>query len=202
MAIFDKFGKASWLLCKWTGTKAALISNSGLPVDLLQLGWVWESGLTSTKLLGFFFSDGLSPELMVEQLSKILNDRLTTAKSKKLSFMARVVIINHWIQGAIWFILALCVGSPQQLKALQSIIIKFLWAGEKESARHRVDILTITSPKSQGGVALISLTDQGTALASKLVLWATEDDVHPLQCILQGKIQELSFRRWGTRDFS
>lgn len=71
---------------------------------------------------------------MVEQLTKILDDRLATTKKKKLLFMARVVIINHWILGTIWFILALWVGCSQQLKVVQTTIIKFLWAGEKESA--------------------------------------------------------------------
>lgn len=38
------------------------------------------------KLLGFFFSDNLSPDLMVEQLTKILDDRLATAKQKTLPY--------------------------------------------------------------------------------------------------------------------
>lgn len=95
ISLFDQFGCASGLHCKWEGTKATLISHNLLPRELRQLNWNWELGPSSTKLLGFFFSDGLSPELVVEQLSKILNKRITSAKRKKLSLMARVVIINH-----------------------------------------------------------------------------------------------------------
>lgn len=93
---------------------------------------------------------------MVEQLTKTIDERLAYAKQKKLSLMARVVIINHWILGAIWFILSLWVGDKEQLKAIETCITKFLWADQKETARHRVDADTITHPKSKGGLEAIS----------------------------------------------
>lgn len=113
-----------------------------------------------------------------------------------------MVIINHWIMGALWFILTIWIGDPSHLKIIEGIIIKFLWAGQSDSAKHWVDVATVMLPKDQGGLGVISVTNQVQALAGKVTLEALMDRKHPLETILRHHIQTLSFKRWGTTDFS
>ncbi|CAM6105223.1 unnamed protein product [Calypogeia fissa] len=39
MEIFETFGKASGLYCRWKGTKAVFLSARPVPAELLALGW-------------------------------------------------------------------------------------------------------------------------------------------------------------------
>lgn len=96
---------------------------------------------------------------MVEQLSKTLDERLKKVKKKPTSLIGRVVSINHLLPCSLWFILALKIGDPTTLKISEKIIITFLWAGQQDSARHKVNYDTITQSKRHGELSLISLAD-------------------------------------------
>lgn len=91
--IFDIFGRASSLLVKWLGIKAAMLT--------------WESGLNSSKLLGFFFSDDLNANLMTAHLLKAVEDHLAKFKKKCTSLTTRGLIINSLILSTLWFMLTI-----------------------------------------------------------------------------------------------
>lgn len=120
-----------------------------------------------------------------------------TSPMTELSLMARVMIINHWILVALWFLLTLWVGDPAQLKVIKTTIIKFLWAGQKDSARHRVDAAIVTREKKHGGLGVLSITEQVIALAGKNILWTITAGGHLLKTIIQHRIRALSLKRWG-----
>lgn len=67
--------------------------------------------------------------------------------------------------------LTIWIGDPFQLKLFEGLL-KFLWAGQKDSTRNRVDAETITRSKKNGGLGVLSLSDQVRALVAKLILWA------------------------------
>lgn len=57
----------------------------------------------------------------------------------------------------------------------------------------------MTLPKSEGGLGLLSIAGQYPAIGN-LIRWVAMEDVHLLRAILQGHIQRVSLRRWGTAD--
>lgn len=54
--------------------------------------------------------------------------------------------------------------------------------------RHRVDYETMTRPKDEGGLGVLSVTSQVRSLVAKYVLFAIEDGDHLLQDLQQSKI--------------
>lgn len=81
---------------------------------------------------------------MLASITKTLEDRLNKARFRQTSLIGEVIIINHLILGALWFMLCLWIGDPKALKAIEQMILQFLWAGKLFSTRHTVDFLMIT----------------------------------------------------------
>jgi hypothetical protein len=72
-----------------------------------------------------------------------LDSKLQKSKRNPHNLVARVVIINRLIVSSVWYLLTLWIGSIQQLHKMQKKVTKFTWAGQKDSACHRVDAATI-----------------------------------------------------------
>lgn len=53
--LFQTFEETSALLCKWQGTKIALISQDPLPLELNALDSTWESNATSSSTTKLFW---------------------------------------------------------------------------------------------------------------------------------------------------
>lgn len=68
----------------------------------------------------------------------------------------------------------------------------------------RVDMVTLTQPKSKGDVGLIPFVTPVQNLLAKVILFAMEEqeEVHPLQKILKVLFKKLSRIKWGVDDFS
>lgn len=62
----------------------------------------------------------------------------------------------------------------------QGIIINFLWVGQRELARHRVDLQTLRKPKEKGGVGSIPFIDQVNNLLAMFILLGIAKGDHPL----------------------
>lgn len=98
--------------------------------------------------------------------------------------------------------LALWTGDENTIKAIEVKIINFLWAGQLDSARHKVDHLTVIRPKNQDGLGVLSLSDQVKALLGKTMVWTVSEKPHPLHTILKHRICELFMKCWGIPNFS
>lgn len=117
---------------------------------------------------------------MIRQLSKSPKNQFTKARGNTTLLAARVTLINHVFEGALWYILTLGAGH-KELEQLEKMIADFLWAGNMEAARHRVKWNTIIFPRSQGGLGIVSVQEQVWALVGKIILWVISPRDHPLQ---------------------
>lgn len=51
---------------------------------------------------------------------------------------------------ALWYILTLWTGSAEELKALETNIVHYLWAGDMDTVCHKVKLNTMELPKDRG----------------------------------------------------
>lgn len=89
-----------------------------------------------------------------------------------------------------------------QLHQFGKCIKDFVWSGQYVGKFPRVNYDTITRPKDEGRLGLISVEAHFIAMVGKTILWAAATGNHTLQWIIQAKLGELSERRWDTNDFT
>lgn len=99
-----------------------------MPPTIRQLNWRWETRDEYLKILGFHMGEDFSQEQMVKKLTNTLEDRVHFVKGKSTSLASRLMIINHIILVALWFLLTLWIGSVEELRELEKKIVHFLWA--------------------------------------------------------------------------
>jgi hypothetical protein len=100
-----------------------------------------------------------------------LDSALEKSRKNPYNLHTRDVVSNHLITASLWYMLTLWNGTVKELKALQKKVNSFVWAGQRQSARHRVDEQTICMPKKDGGLGIISIMAQTSALAGKMFTW-------------------------------
>jgi hypothetical protein len=95
MELGDTFGSISGLHFKWTGMKT--VYTGGLPIlqEYLSLGWSFEEPGNFSKLLGLHFGIGIDPDLMLTQVSILLDERLEKSKMDPTSIGTRLVIVKQ-----------------------------------------------------------------------------------------------------------
>lgn len=93
----------------------------------------------------------------------------------------------------LWYLLTLWAGDLAFLKTIQKQIDQFVWNGKP-----RVDTRSVTQSKAKGGLGLISVQEQYTAIVGNLMLWIMGPGGHPLQAILRSHIHALSRKKWGV----
>jgi hypothetical protein len=152
-------------------------------------------------LLGFYFGDGISHELVLKGIQDKLAEQIQIAKNVPYGYMERVVVLNQMFMGTIWYKVALWKGGDKDLKNLESDMVRFLWAGQKYKAHPRVRLDNLIKRPAKGGVGLISLRAQVKSFAGKIILWTMSKGDHPLQVILRRRLRDMSQVRWGVHDF-
>jgi hypothetical protein len=170
VTMFDTFGMASGLYVAWEKTKAAYILTNAKPAYLEGKQWTWETAETASKLLGYPVAQSI-PADRVLQLVTEKEQKLTTAKQNPENLIGRVVISNHLIDSSAWYLLTLWPGKEANLHKLQGRVVKFVWAGQKVNAHHSVDKETICRAKIKGGLGLMSIPVQWSALSGQIILW-------------------------------
>jgi hypothetical protein len=141
---------------------------------------------------------------MLELVNAKLESGLKKSRKNPSSLIARKIVSNHLLTDSIWFLYTLWNGTQQDLRAIQKKIKTFLWAGQKLKARHRVDSRTICAPLEQGGLGLLCVEFQVSALSTKIVLWVLWRGRGPnlLSNVLQYYLHTMSKNKWGAPDFA
>lgn len=134
---------------------------------------------------------------MVKCLTSTLELRLQKARLNPQLLVVRVKIANQLVNSAVWYMTTLWTANMQQLEQFDKIIKDFVNSGQETGKHPRVDYATITRPKSEGGLGLISIKAQNFARVKKTILWIVGDGDHSLQWILRAKIADLSKKRLG-----
>lgn len=201
-AVFRKLGDASALHIKYIGVKVVLISDHPLPHELAHLDFLWENNQACSKLLEVFVGTEISPLLMGHALQTTLEERLKRARKFPYTLAYRVAIANQLMSNNMMYMLNLWPGKRKQLKEFDDLIWDFVWSGQEMGKKARVDYETMKRSLADGELVLLSIEEQTTALAIKLVLWIVQVGDHTAQCILKAKFGELSLRKWGKEDFS
>jgi hypothetical protein len=176
-SIFATFGEASGLYVNWNKTKGAFILPRPLPECLDRLGWQWETNDNASKLLGFPVAQEVSLPRMQALVTEKLEAKLEASRKNPMNLVARMVVINHLLLSSVWYWLTLWPGTLGELSKLQTKVVKFLWAGQKLTARHRVDAKTICRPKQEGGLGLLNIPAQTAALSGRILLWALAEPI-------------------------
>lgn len=114
-----------------------------------------------------------------EALVTKLESRIAKLRDRHLTLAARIIIANSLLMGCIWFMLTVWAGKRKVLLQLQGIVYRFVWGG-----RSQVNRATTALPRDEGGLNLLGIEAQYTALAGNFLLWVLGDDPHPLRSIL------------------
>jgi hypothetical protein len=88
---------------------------------------------------------------------------------------------------------------------MQKKIIHFVWAGQRTNkAGHHVDAATITKPKEDGRLGLLSIPIQTCALVGRFSTWILMEEEKPNQLceLLRYYIKKMSFIKWGVSDYT
>jgi hypothetical protein len=140
--------------------------------------------------------------MVLQRVRSNLAEKLSSARLTPFTPTERKVVVNQILQGSLWFILSLWKGNDKELKELETQMVNFIWAGQKEYRQLQVDAVTLTNSKKEGGIGLTNVRDQVKCMLVRCLIWAISDGSHPLQIILRHRIRELSFRKWGVKDYS
>lgn len=82
------------------------------------------------------------------------------------------------------------------------MIQNFVWSGQADSKKSRVEYIVLIRPKSKGGFGLISMRAQFTTMARTFILSVAVDGDKTLQHIIRKKIGDLSVVQSRNWDFS
>lgn len=195
--ILIDFGNVSGLHCAWELSIASYISGGPPPPSHWLFLWTWEENANASTITGIPVAETIAMQCLEEMMLSKLESKLSKLRHCCLTLAARVVVANGLVLSCLWFLLMMWAGKVQFLKKLQGLVDNFIWTG-----RSRVTRLVTTLPKSEGGLGLISIIDQHKALSGSIMIWVTLPGPHPLRCILQVHISQLSTKRWGTSDLS
>jgi hypothetical protein len=117
---------------------AIFIGEGPVPQEFYDLNWSWETLGNYSKLLGVQFGEGLDKEMSVSQVKTTLDKILDKSKMNPTLMPSSMVITKQLMQSSLWYLLTLWPGSDAELKEIDRRIVRFLWAGQKETAQHRV----------------------------------------------------------------
>lgn len=59
-------------------------------------------------------------------------------------------MVNHLILLSAWFSITLWVGFEEDLRAMEKEIITFVWSGQNQPKKHRVNKATLYRPRRDG----------------------------------------------------
>jgi hypothetical protein len=154
--------------------------------------------------LGFPVAQEIPPAQLKEWVTAKLEAKLAIAKNNPYNLIVRKVIANHLIDSSLWYWLTLWNGLEKDLHAMQRRVVKFVWAGQKDTARHRVDHQTLCKPLHQRGLGLLSIPEQTKALSAWLLTWALHESAEPniLQQLMQHHLKLMSWEKWGIGDYT
>lgn len=93
-------------------------------------------------------------------------------------------------------------GDMSFLKDLDNQVKAFIWDGQEDSYRPRLDYSILIRFTEEGGLGVILIKAHTIAIAGKRMLWITTNGKHTLQCILWVKLVQLSINKWGIEDYS
>jgi hypothetical protein len=105
--------------------------------------------------------------MVKSSLKTKLAERIQQAKLSPYAYSERKTIISQLFQAGLWYVMALWGGKDEDIKELESMMLSFLWAGQKASAHPRVGLPYLVQPTSKGGLGLIALQPQIECLSGK-----------------------------------
>jgi hypothetical protein len=156
---------------------------------LQKITWRWERQGEFSKLLGYHFEDaGIKVNQAFQKLKATLQEQLDIAKLAPSNLPERITVVNQLFLGSMWYVLTLWPGAEKELKELEKMVVDYLWGGQKGTASHKVDLVTLTKSCKAGGVGLIMITDQVKCMLPTFLLWAICEGSHPLKLLI--KIQD------------
>jgi hypothetical protein len=187
----------------WEEMEAVMISADPKPAELNKFKWKWEQQGQYSKLLGFYFGEeGIDEGMVFQQIKSNSAEQLGKARLTPFTPTERKVVVTQLLEGSLWYVLTLWKGKEQELQELDRIMANFIWAGQKEYSAPKVDLQTLYKPKKEGGIGLISIRALVKCMLVRFLLWAMAEGSHSLQLILRHRIRELSYKKWGVKDFS
>lgn len=192
----------SRLFVKEMGIKAIFISPRQLPNELLHLDWVWESEANLSKLLGFFIDTNISVNCMKTYITQTLERCLQKSRAQPHTLVLWVAIANQMVSISIWYMVQLWPNDSAMLDEWDGLVKDFVWSYTDTRKCPRVDFQTITKPRKEGGLGLISISSHTIISATKAILWTMQEGEQTLQCIYKEKIVDLLEQIWGLRDFA
>ncbi|KAL3689674.1 hypothetical protein R1sor_015983 [Riccia sorocarpa] len=198
--VLQEYGKASGLTVQWTKSKARWISVANPTPDwITELEWLWDTRDEADRFLGFYFKDEIDDETIYQITLQKIKKRLNCHSSRSTTLHGRVVIANHFIYGVIWFILPLWSGNRARLRALETLILRYVWGGDESTkAGHKVAEKVLHQPKNEGGLGLMFMQAQTQAFVAKTIQWALTPGTHPLKAWLRAKFSAIAELRWGS----
>lgn len=88
----------------------------------------------------------------------------------QVSFHGKIVIVNHLVASALWFVLTLVAIDSRKLHHLQQMLISFVWSKEGKNLRHKAPEYFLLLPKNRGGLGLINIALQAKVLCIMVFL--------------------------------
>ena len=127
-------------------------------------GLTWVSKM---KILGVWFNNGTvntEPDNWLPRLSK-LEANLNLWKSRALSLVGKVLIINVLGASKFWFLSKILPTPEWVVSRFNKLIFSFLWGSKIETIARK----TLSIPLSQGGLGLIDFVSKSQALKLSLI---------------------------------
>jgi hypothetical protein len=187
----EEVGRASGLKVRWEDTAAVLIGADTVPAEPSQFQLKWEAPGDTSKLLGYYFNAGISHDMVLQEIKSKLADQIKLAKSMPFPSMKQITGPKSLFMGKLWYVLALWKGEDKELKEIEREMVKFLWAGMKFKALPTVLLTNLYKEFKEGGIGLRSIREQVKCMAGNIIIWMVAGRDHPLQKILQNRIQTL-----------
>jgi len=118
------------------------------PDTPLDLTWV-----TKMKILGVWYSNGLAnvdPDNWQSKLNK-LKKNLNLWKSRSLSYVGKVLIINVLGASKFWFLAKILPALEWVISRFKTLVFSFLWNSKIETVSRQ----TLSAPTKDGDLGLI-----------------------------------------------
>lgn len=110
-----------------------------------------------------------------------------------------MVIANHLVAFALWYILTLVATNPRRLHQLSQILVAFIWSKEGWVSKHKCPEWLLTLAKRFGGLGLVDVALQAKILCLYVFLWALELGFHPLQRLIKHESCRVALTHYGSK---
>jgi exonuclease III len=156
--VFTLYGKASGASLNYKKSTACVIAGKPDTTD-----WpAWLPCSQYVKICGIFYGNN-AQILMEDDLKTKLTKQLAVLKTRKLTLLGKVTLLNVTLLSKLWYVATCNLLSPSFHIWFERLIFNFIWGSNCEKMKR----LTVIRPYTEGGLGAVHIRSRCASLQIK-----------------------------------